>query len=55
MEKLMFREAEARERLGGMSRDTIFRLIRSGDLKAVHVGRALYIPASALGEFVDVF
>ena len=52
--KLMLREAEARDRLGGMSRDVFFRLLRTGEIKSVHVGRALYIPATSLEEYVEL-
>ena len=53
MPKLLYKEPEAREVLGGMSRDTFFRLIRKGRLKSVHIGRALYIPASELQRYVE--
>ena len=52
MPKLLYKEPEAREVLGGMSRDTFFRLIREERLQVVHIGRSLYIPASALQRYV---
>lgn len=53
MPQLLYKEPEAREVLGGMSRDTFFRLIREGRLQVVHIGRSLYIPASALQRYVE--
>ena len=45
-------KAEARELLGGISASTLDRLIREGDIKTVHVGRRVFIPASEIDKFI---
>lgn len=42
---------EAAERLA-VSRDTIYRLIASGDLRSVHLGRAHRIPADEVDRLI---
>lgn len=37
----------------GLSRDTIRRLIRSGDLEAVKIGRSVRIPVDAVNQLLD--
>ena len=37
----------------GVSRVTVYKLIDSGDLPDVHVGRRRVFPAQAVQEFVD--
>jgi excisionase family DNA binding protein len=36
-----------------LSRSTVYRLIDTGDLEVVHIGRAVRVPCSALVAFVD--
>jgi excisionase family DNA binding protein len=39
-------------RILNLSRTTVYELIRSGDLRTVHVGSACRIPVSAITEYV---
>lgn len=50
-EKLLYRVGEAAEALG-LSRATIWRLVSSGRLNAVRVGRAVRVPADDLLRFL---
>lgn len=36
----------------GCTPETVYALVKSGDLRAVHVGRMLRIPESSLREFI---
>ena len=36
----------------GCSRDTVYALIASGQLRAIRVGRLLRVPESALADFI---
>lgn len=36
-----------------LSRSSVYRLIDSGDIEAVHIGRAVRVPVTALADFVD--
>lgn len=36
-----------------LSRSSVYRLIDSGDIEAVHIGRAVRVPVTALAVFVD--
>lgn len=36
-----------------LSRSAVYRLIDTGDLEVVHIGRAVRVPRSALVTFVD--
>lgn len=36
-----------------VSRSSVYRLIDSGDIEAVHIGRAVRVPVTALADFVD--
>jgi excisionase family DNA binding protein len=40
-------------RVLGISRTSLFKLLREGRLPGVHVGRRRLIPAQALQKFVD--
>ena len=51
--RMLYKEPEARALLGGMSRDMFFKLIRERELKAVHVGRSLYLTHTDLEEFKE--
>jgi len=50
--RLLLTTAQAAERLG-LSRATIQRLLASGELASVHVGRAHRIPVTDLERFVE--
>ena len=51
-ERLLYRIDEAAGILG-VSRSTLYRLISSGELLVIRVGRAPRIPAKVLERFVD--
>jgi excisionase family DNA binding protein len=40
-------------RLLGLGRTTVYKLIRSGDLKAIRVGRSVRVPREAIPEFIE--
>ena len=46
------RPAEAAELLG-VCRDTVYVLIRSGQLRSIKAGRARLIPVAAIDEFLS--
>lgn len=43
---------EAMELLGGISRNTIYNLMRDGRLASVPIGRRRFIPAVAIEDFI---
>jgi excisionase family DNA binding protein len=43
---------EAMKLLGGISRNTIYALLREGKLASVPIGRRRFIPARAIEDFV---
>ncbi len=52
MERLLLTVDETAEALA-LSRSTIYRLLKSGDLVATRIGTATRIPKSSLDRFVD--
>ena len=44
--------AEAREMLGGISRNTIYGLLHTGDLPSVVIGCRRFVSASAIAELI---
>ena len=44
---------EAREKLGGISRNTLYDLLRSGALASTPIGRRRFISAAAIDAFVS--
>ena len=52
MQRLLLTVDEAAEALA-VSRSTIYRLLKSGDLVATRIGTAVRIPESSLRRFVD--
>lgn len=44
---------EARRLLGGISRNTIYRLLRSGELPSVVIGCRRFIAAHSIEEIID--
>ena len=52
MERLLFTIGEVAQSLA-LSRSTIYRLLRSGDLVATRIGTATRIPESSLRRFVE--
>jgi excisionase family DNA binding protein len=43
---------QAAEQLGGVSRSTLYQLMRSGELASVKIGRRRLIPAEAIADYV---
>ena len=37
----------------GIGRSTLYNLLATGDLQAVHIGRAVRIPASSIRAYVE--
>lgn len=52
MTKLLTVE-QAAEQLGGVSRSTLYHLIRTGELHSVKIGSRRLIPAEAITDFVQ--
>ena len=46
--------SEAGDLLGGISRDTIYRLEKSGDLRLVRIGGRRFVPASEIKRLTAV-
>lgn len=53
MEPLAVREPEARRLLGGISRETLWRLRKVGRIESYTFGTARFYPVEALRRFVD--
>lgn len=49
--RVMYRVEEAAELLS-LSRDRVYQLIRSNQLRSVRIGRARRVPARAIDEYV---
>jgi excisionase family DNA binding protein len=43
----------AQERLGGISRTTVERLIKSGELRMIRIGKRTFIKNEELLEFIE--
>lgn len=43
---------QAAEQLGGVSRSTLYQLLRSGELASVKIGRRRLIPTEAIADYV---
>jgi excisionase family DNA binding protein len=43
---------EARKLLGGIARNTIYELLRNGDLSSVEIGRRRFVSATAIADFI---
>jgi excisionase family DNA binding protein len=50
--KLLYTPSEAADLLG-VSRSTLYELLRAGTLASVRIGRSRRIPATALTAYVD--
>lgn len=53
MERDLIPVPEAMERLGGISRWTLYRLIRTGELVTVTIGRRRFVPSDAIRDFIS--
>lgn len=52
VDPLVVREPQARQLLGGISRETLWRLRKAGLIQSVTIGRARLYPLDALRRFV---
>jgi excisionase family DNA binding protein len=52
MERLAYTDADVASLLR-VSKRTVYRLRKSGALRAIHIGRAVRIPAEALAKFLE--
>ncbi len=52
MEKLLLKPKEAAE-MTSTSKNTIYNLVASGELKSIRLGRAIRIPMKALEEWIE--
>lgn len=52
-ERAAYSIAETMQLLGGCSRGHIYNLIKRGELRVVHLGRRVLIPASEIKRLVD--
>jgi len=43
---------EARKLLGGIARNTIYDLLRNGDLSSVEIGRRRFVSSTAIADFI---
>ena len=53
MEKRVLTMVEACEYLGGISRQTMCKLIGDGEISSMHIGVRQYFPRESLEAFVD--
>jgi len=44
---------EARQKLGGIARQTIYNLIQAGELDSITIGTRRLIPATAIAKFIE--
>jgi excisionase family DNA binding protein len=51
-DKELYSVDEAMDRLGGISRNTIYNLLRDGRLASVPIGKRRFIPAHAIEDFI---
>jgi excisionase family DNA binding protein len=52
MDRELYSIEQARALLGGIARNTIYELIRSGELASVPIGRRRFISAAAIEAFI---
>ncbi len=52
MDKTLLRISECQTALG-LGRSKVYELVTSGELRAIHIGRAVRIPASEVARFVE--
>lgn len=49
----LYDEAQARPRLGNMSRSQLFKQTQLGEIQSVKIGRRRYWPQSAIDEYIQ--
>jgi excisionase family DNA binding protein len=50
---VLYDESGARTQLGNIGRSKLFELLASGELRSVHIGSRVFVPASAITEYVE--
>jgi hypothetical protein len=53
MEPLLVREPEARQLLGNVSRETLWKLRRAGQVESISIGTARLYPVDSLRHYVE--
>lgn len=51
--KLLYNIPELRAALGGISRDTVYRLFKEGHLKKLKIGASTYVQVDEVKAYVD--
>lgn len=51
-DSILFSIQQTRERLGGISRSTLYNLLSRGELRLVKIGRRSFITSESLQDFV---
>jgi excisionase family DNA binding protein len=51
-DRALYSIQEARKLLGGISRNTIYKLLRTGELPSVVIGCRRFISSAAIAEFI---
>jgi hypothetical protein len=51
-ERDLYSIEEARERLGGISRNSIYQILRTGQLASVIIGSRRFVPAAAIAQLI---
>ena len=51
--KRAYTMAEACQYLGGVSRPTMYKLMRDGEVSSFHIGVRVYIPIESLDKFIN--
>jgi hypothetical protein len=44
---------EGRGYIGGIARESFYRLVRSGEIRTVHIGRRTFVEKAELDRFID--
>ena len=51
-DSILFSIQQTRERLGGISRSTLYNLLSRGELRLVKIGRRSFVTAESLQDFI---
>ena len=49
----LYDEPGARAQLGNIGRTKLFELVSRGELRSVHIGRRMFVTATAIAEYVE--
>lgn len=53
-ERVLYTVEEAVTVLGGLSRASVYKLMKSGKLRSVHIGRRVFISRQAIERFAEL-